>query len=145
MKNQMTVQKELFVQGLLAGKSQSEAYLFAFPEAKKQNKRTVANKASLLAKRPEIVHRLEDLRTGTQQETEITLTQFILDLQQIALAKVTPLALKPSDKLRAMELLAKVLGFDQSAASPEFEDTSVIDQQVLSYTGPKHDSADTAD
>ena len=145
MKDQMTVQKELFVQGLLAGKSKTEAYIFAFPEAKKQNKRTVQNKASLMAKRPEIVHRLEELRTGAQQETEVTLTQFILSLQKIALAEFNPLALKPSDKLRAMELLAKVLGFDQSASAPEFEDTSVIDQQVLSYTGPDNDSTDTAD
>ncbi|MBQ9402128.1 MAG: hypothetical protein IJU38_07125 [Clostridia bacterium] len=145
MKNQMTVQKELFVQGLLAGKNQTEAYLFAFPEEKKKNKRTIQNKASLMAKRPEIVARLDELRAGTRQETEITLTQFILDLQKVALAQINPLALKPGDKLRAMELLAKVLGFDQSAASPEYEDTSVIDRQVLAYTGPDHDSSDTAD
>lgn len=145
MKNQMTVQKELFVQGLLAGKNQTEAYLFAFPEEKKKNKRTIQNKASLMAKRPEIIARLDELRAGTRQETEVTLAQFILDLQKVALAQINPLALKPGDKLRAMELLAKVLGFDQSAASPEYEDTSVIDRQVLAYTGPDHDSSDTAD
>ena len=44
-----------------------------------------------------------------------------------------------------MELLAKVLGFDQSAASPEYEDTSVIDQQILTYTGPEHGNPDTED
>ena len=145
MKNQMTVQKELFVQGLLAGKNQTEAYLFAFPEEKKKNKRTIQNKASLMAKRPEIIARLDELRAGTRQETEITLTQFILDLQKVALAQINPLVLKPGDKLRAMELLAKVLGFDQSAASPEYEDTTVIDRQVLAYTGPDHDSSDAAD
>ena len=139
MKNQMTVQKELFVQGLLAGKNQTEAYLFAFPEEKKKNKRTVQNKASLLAKRPEIVHRLDELRTGAQQDTEVTLTQFIMDLQKLALADVNPLTLRPSDKLRAMELLAKVMGFDQTAVSPDYEDTAVIDQQILAYTGPDHE------
>lgn len=144
-KNQMTVQKELFVQGLLAGKNRTEAYLFAFPEAKKQNKRTVQNKASLLAKQPEIVRRLEDLRADTQEDTEVTLTRFILDLQKIALAEINPLALRPADKLRAMELLAKVLNFDQPAASPEFEDTSVIDRQILNYTGPETHVSDTAD
>lgn len=117
MKNAMTVQKELFVQGLLAGKSKTEAYLFAYPEEKKKNKRTTQNKASLLAKRPEVVARLEELRAGVQQDTAVTLNQFILDLQKLALADVNPLALRPSDKLRAMELLAKVMGF--SAASTE--------------------------
>lgn len=145
MKNQMTVQKELFVQGLLAGKNRTEAYLFAFPEAKKQNKRTIQNKASLLAKSPEVAHRLAELRTGAERESEVTLTQFVLDLQKIALAEVNPLLLKPQDKLRAMELLSKVLGFDRTAVSPEYEDTSVIDRQILTYTGPDHGSADPAD
>lgn len=144
MKNQMTVQKELFVQGLLAGKTQTEAYIFAYPEARKQNKRTVANKASAMVKRPEVAHRLDDLRKGTQEETEVTLTRFILDLQKLALADVNPLALRPGDKLRAMELLAKVMGFDQTAVNPDYEDTSVIDQQILSYTGPDHEP-DAAD
>ena len=143
----MTAQKELFVQGLLAGKNRTEAYLFAFPEAKKQNKRTVQNKASLLAKQPEIVNRLDDLRASTEQNTEVTLSRFVLDLQKIALAEVNPLTLRPGDKLRAMELLAKVLGFDQSAtANIEVEDTSAIDQQILNYEGPEHHAdSDTAD
>lgn len=142
MKNQMTVQKELFVQGLLAGKNRTEAYIFAFPEARKQNKRTVANKASAMAKRPEVAHRLEELRSGVQQDTAVTLTQFVLDLQKIALAEVNLLALKPSDKLRAMELLSKVLGFDQTTVTPDYEDTSVIDEQVLAYRGPNGNTDD---
>ena len=64
-----------------------------------------------------MVARLEELRAGVQQDTAVTLNQFILDLQKLALADVNPLALRPSDKLRAMELLAKVMGF--SAASTE--------------------------
>lgn len=144
MKSQMTVQKELFVQGLLAGKNQTEAYLFAYPDEKKKNRRTVQNKASLLAKRPEVAARLEELRAGTRQDTEVTLMQFVLSLQKVALAEFNPTALKPSDKLRAMELLAKVLGFDRSDASPDYEDTSEIDRQILSYTGPEP-HADTED
>ncbi len=141
----ITVQKELFVQGLLAGKSQTEAYIFAFPEARKQNKRTVANKASLLAKRPEISARLEELREGARHKTAVTLEQFVLDLQKIALADINMYNVKPSDKLRAMELLAKVLGFDQTVANPDYEDTAVIDRQILSYTGPDHANPDAED
>lgn len=126
MKNTMTVQKELFVQGLLAGKNKTEAYLFAFPEEKNKNKRTTQNKASLLAKRPEIIARLEELRAGARQDTEVTLNQFILDLQKLALAEVNPMMLRPGDKLRAMELLAKVMGFDRSAESAEQDPVKVI-------------------
>lgn len=126
MKNQMTVQKELFVQGLLAGKNQTEAYLFAFPEEKKKNKRTIQNKASLMAKRPEIVHRLDELRVGAQQDTEVTLTQFVLDLQKLALAQVNLSMLRPGDKLRAMELLAKVLGFDQGGENADQDPVKVV-------------------
>lgn len=126
MKNQMTVQKELFVQGLLAGKNQTEAYLFAFPEEKKKNKRTIQNKASLMAKRPEIVHRLDELRAGAQQDTEVTLTQFVLDLQKLALAQINLSMLRPGDKLRAMELLAKVLGFDQGGETADQDPVKVV-------------------
>lgn len=126
MKNTMTVQKELFVQGLLAGKNKTEAYLFAYPEEKNKNKRTTQNKASLLAKRPEVVARLEELRAGARQDTEVTLNQFILDLQKLALAEVNPMTLRPGDKLRAMELLAKVMGFDRSAESAEQDPVKVI-------------------
>ena len=140
MKNAMTVQKELFIQGLLMGKNQLDAYLFAFPEAKKMNRRTVANKASLLAKRPEVIHRMDEIKNQTQEDTAVTLSRFVLELQKIALADVNTYGLKISDKLRAMELLSKVLGFDQSVVAPDYEDTSCIDQQILAYRGPKHDT-----
>ena len=130
MKNTMTVQKELFVQGLLAGKNKTEAYLFAFPEEKNKNKRTTQNKASLLAKRPEVVARLEELRAGVQQDTAVTLNQFILDLQKLALADVNPLALRPSDKLRAMELLAKVMGFSAASAESGNDGPSTFEMMV---------------
>ena len=140
MKNAMTVQKELFIQGLLMGKNQLDAYLFAFPEAKKMNRRTVANKASLLAKRPEVIHRMDEIKNQTQEDTAVTLSRFVLELQKIALADVNTYGLKISDKLRAMELLSKVLGFDQSVVAPDYEDTGCIDQQILAYRGPKHDT-----
>lgn len=140
MKNAMTVQKELFIQGLLLGKNQFDAYLFAFPEAKKMNRRTVANKASLLAKRPEVIERMNEIQNQAQEDTAVTLDSFVSELKKIALADVSTYGLKISDKLRAMELLSKVLGFDQSVVSPDYEDTSCIDQQILSYTGPKHDT-----
>ncbi len=140
MKNAMTVQKELFIQGLLMGKNQFDAYLFAFPEAKKMNRRTVANKASLLAKRPEVIHRMDEIQNQAQEDTAVTLNRFVQELQKIALADVSTCGLKVSDKLRAMELLSKILGFDQSVVAPDYEDTSCIDQQILSYTGPKHDT-----
>lgn len=140
MKNAMTVQKELFIQGLLMGKNQFDAYLFAFPEAKKMNRRTVANKASLLAKRPEVIHRMDEIQNQAQEDTAVTLNRFVQELQKIALAGVNTYGLKISDKLRAMELLSKVLGFDQSVVAPDYEDTGCIDQQILAYRGPKHDT-----
>ena len=140
MKNTMTVQKELFIQGLLLGKNQFDAYLFAFPEAKKMNRRTVANKASLLAKRPEVVARMNEIRNQAQDDTAVTLDSFVKELNKIAMADVSTIGLKVSDKLRAMELLSKVLGFDQSIVAPDYEDTSCVDQQILAYRGPKHDT-----
>jgi hypothetical protein len=130
MKNAMTVQKELFVQGLLAGKTRYEAYIFAYPEDRKKNKRTVENKASKMANRPEITARLEELRAGVQKETAVTLTEFVTELQKIALGPVNLRDLKIQDKLRALELLAKVLNLTNTGTSADIEDLTPLAEML---------------
>ena len=130
MKNAMTVQKELFVQGLLAGKTRYEAYCFAFPEDRKKNKRTVENKASRLAKQQAVEARLEELRNGVQKDTAVSLGEFVLELQKIALGHVDLSGLKIQDKLRALELLAKVLNLTNTGTSPDVEDLTPLAEML---------------
>lgn len=126
----MTVQKELFVQGLLAGKTRYEAYCFAFPEDRKKNKRTVENKASRLAKQQAVEARLEELRNGVQKDTAVSLGEFVLELQKIALGHVDLSGLKIQDKLRALELLAKVLNLTNTGTSPDVEDLTPLAEML---------------
>lgn len=126
----MTVQKELFVQGLLAGKTRYEAYCFAFPEDRKKNKRTVENKASKLAKQQAVEARLEELRNGVRKDTAVTLGEFVLELQKIALGHVDLSGLKIQDKLRALELLAKVLNLTNTGTSPDIEDLTPLAEML---------------
>ena len=130
MKNAMTVQKELFVQGLLAGKTRYEAYCFAFPEDRKKNKRTVENKASRLASQPAVVARLEELRNGVRKDAAVSLGEFVLELQKIALGYVDLSGLKIQDKLRALELLAKVLNLTNTGTSPDVEDLTPLAEML---------------
>lgn len=130
MKNAMTVQKELFVQGLLAGKTRYEAYCFAYPEDRKKNKRTVENKASRLAKQQAVEARLEELRNGVQKDTAVSLGEFVLELQKIALGHVDLSGLKIQDKLRALELLAKVLNLTNTGTSPDIEDLTPLAEML---------------
>lgn len=55
--------QEKFVQNLIQGMSQRQAYLDAFPSSKKWKPETVDNKAYILAKTDEILARLEELKT----------------------------------------------------------------------------------
>ena len=126
----MTVQKELFVQGLLAGKTRYEAYCFAFPEDRKKNKRTVENKASRLASQPAVVARLEELRNGVRKDAAVSLGEFVLELQKIALGYVDLSGLKIQDKLRALELLAKVLNLTNTGTSPDVEDLTPLAEML---------------
>lgn len=126
----MTVQKELFVQGLLAGKTRYEAYCFAFPEDRKKNKRTVENKASRLAKQQAVEARLEELRNGVRKDTAVSLGEFVLELQKIALGNVDLSGLKIQDKLRALELLAKVLNLSNASAAQQDEEATTFERMV---------------
>ena len=126
----MTIQKELFVQAILAGKGRYEAYIFAYPEAKNKYKRTVENLASRLAKRPEVAARLEEIQNGIAKETAVSMGEFVAELQKIALAPVNTAGIKVQDKLRALELLAKVLGLTAQTASADVEDLTPLAEML---------------
>ena len=57
----LTAKQEKFVQGLVSGLSQRQAYYEAFPNSKKWKPETVDNKASKLFKESEILARYNEL------------------------------------------------------------------------------------
>ena len=59
--DRLTPQQEKFIDGILAGKSQYESYLTAYPKAKQWQRNTVDSRASVLMSNKKITKRLEEL------------------------------------------------------------------------------------
>ncbi len=98
---------EKFVQGLIKGKSQRQAYRDAFPRSKRWKDETVDTHASrlrnqngkVLARFKELTEKAADESVITSIERKQTLTKFIKDKD-----------LSPNDKMKAIDLLNKMDG-----------------------------------
>lgn len=58
----LTPKQEKFVDGILQGKTQYQAYIDAYPKSKNWQRSTVDERASVLMKNNKIVTRLQELR-----------------------------------------------------------------------------------
>lgn len=68
----LTPKQEKFVELLLEGKSQYEAYITAYPKAKTWKRNTVDSRASVLVKNKKISKRLDDHRKVVEKQVEWT-------------------------------------------------------------------------
>lgn len=64
----LTTRQERFVQELIKGKSQRQAYLAAYPNSKKWKETTVDSKASTLLKNGKVKERYEELKKLTEEK-----------------------------------------------------------------------------
>lgn len=111
-------QEEKYLQGLMQGMSQHDAYLFAYPEKSHWKRTAIDNKASELLKRGELQVRLGEMQSEASNANAITRDFILSRLKDIANAPIDPDKIRPSDQVRALELMAKILGID----SPPDED-----------------------
>ena len=58
----LTPKQEKFVDGILQGKSQRQAYIEAYPKAKKWKETSVDSNASQLMENTKVLQRLKELR-----------------------------------------------------------------------------------
>jgi hypothetical protein len=118
--------QEAFCQQLVSGASQRQAYLFAYPKSKSWKDTTVDARASKLAAEPKIKNRLEELRKQAAASNAITRDDLIAELKVIGFAQTSGRVI-PRDKIRALEVMAKILGFDQAqTGSGSIEDLTII-------------------
>ena len=96
---------EAFAQGVAAGSSRADAYKSAYPRAENWKDQTVYNKASLLAKRPEVAERVQELQQQATSKTVMTIAQRKEWLTELILNsdEATPNRLKAVDILNKMD------------------------------------------
>ena len=66
----LTRQQEMFVQAIMAGHGQSEAYKIAYPKANNWTPQAVATEAYRMMKKPQIAARIEELQSNYQKHLE---------------------------------------------------------------------------
>lgn len=111
-------QEEKYLQGLMQGMNQHDAYLFAYPEKSHWKRKVIDNKASELLKRGEIQVRYAELQNEASEANSITRDFVLSKLKEIVNAPIDIDKLRPADQIRALEMMSKILGID----SPPVED-----------------------
>ena len=66
----LTRQQEMFVQAIMAGHGQSEAYKIAYPKSNNWTPQAVATEAYRMMKKPQIAARIEELQSNYQKHLE---------------------------------------------------------------------------
>ena len=82
MANKLTIKEEKFVQGLLAGMSQREAYSNAYNASKMKNE-TIDSKACVLAKKDKVAARLNELKGKLQERNMVTVERIIQEYARL--------------------------------------------------------------
>jgi hypothetical protein len=103
----LTSKEESFCQHVSLGKSNTEAYRFAY-DAEKMNAGTAWQRAFTVAHRPLVIARVRDLTNEvaiTERSRAIRAKTFIEERLWIEATKED---VKPSDRLKALELLGKL-------------------------------------
>ena len=102
----ITPNRERFIREIAAGKNQTDAYRIAFPKSRFAKNASV--RGSLLASDPDVRAAIQALKQKTADRAEITRDQIVAGITAIAMRKKT----RDGDKLKAFELLCKLLGLN---------------------------------
>ena len=128
--------REIFCQELSKGATQRQAYYAAYPQSRAWKESTVDPRACRLARDPEVAARLTELRKQAAKANAITRDDLIAQLAKVGFAPTTG-KVAPRDKVRAIEAIAKLLGFDQiqSDSGERIEDLTVIAELLAGSCG----------
>lgn len=105
----VTRQQEKYLQALMQGKTQRQAYIIAYPNSINMKSQTIDNKASTLLKNPAVAQRYAELQHDAQEANAITRDAVLAHLKTCAFAPFGT-QFRTSDQLKAMELICKITG-----------------------------------
>ncbi len=123
--------QEIFCQELIKGTTQRQAYYIAYPKSKELTEQAVDTRACRLASSDKVLHRLKELRYEVSLRTEITRDTLIGELKKLGFADIDLKALRPETKIKALEVIAKIMGYDKPENNIELEDLSLVERDVF--------------
>jgi len=110
-RDELTIEEELFAQGLALGKTQYQAYIDAYPHRRQWKRSAIDSKASVLANSEKIKAKKRQLREDVVKDLGITREKLIQQVKNVAFCSFDADKLRPADKIRALELLANLMGY----------------------------------
>lgn len=116
---------EVFCNELFKTNNQRKAYRAAYPSAVKWKDATVDSKASVMAKDEKVLARLQEMRKIAAEESKITRGDLLEQLGRIAFADIDSSVFRPEHKIKALELMAKMLGMDKPEEGTKTDDRVV--------------------
>lgn len=109
--DELTIEEELFAQGLALGKTQYQAYCDAYPHRRQWKRSAIDSKASILANSEKIKKRKKELREDIVSELGVSRNKVIQQVKNVAFCAFDAEKLRAADKIRALELLANLMGY----------------------------------
>ena len=114
--DRLNARQEKFVQELAKGTTQRQAYLLSYPGSRNWKPETVDAKASLLANRDKVSARLRELQLETEKRNAISREAVIEQLKRLGFVDWEKRQLRPSDSLKALEIIVRILGYEKQGA-----------------------------
>ena len=111
--SRLTAGQEKFCQEIAKGETQRQAYYTAYTRSKKWKPEVVDAKASELRKNGKVLVRLKELSAKTEIQNDITRNDLVEQLKKIGFANIDISNLKVSEKIKAIEVMSKILGYDK--------------------------------
>ena len=81
-------------------------------------------------KLPEVQDYLSARQAETREQTGVTREEIVLQLKKIGLSDIEPSEAKVTDKLKAMDMMIKLLGFDKQQGTEDFGGGVIILPEV---------------
>lgn len=81
--------------------------------------------------KPDIQKYISDRQKEAQERSDITRDGILEELKKIGFAEINMKSLKAKDKIKALGLIAQMLGVDHPIEGEEFEDTSEAERDVF--------------
>jgi hypothetical protein len=107
-----TAKQIKFAEYLASGKSQRESYNLAYPSDKRKESTTDINASQLLSI-PKVFDYYQSLLKQNAESSQVTRDEILSKYKEIYDSSPDGMIVKNSDRLKALELTAKMLGFNE--------------------------------
>lgn len=139
----VTPKQEAFLNGLMKGKSQRQAYLDAYPERTSWKKESIDISASrLLNDNAKVALRYQELQEEARAAAAISRDDIVQQLREIGFANIDLNKVTIKDKIKALELLIKIFGFEEAQ---KIDITSTEKNQIIKHLHLPYDGMEGAD